>query len=58
MQNLTLNDEEFQPERDVVAEERRWRTDNNQWDICNLEFLIILLFITHITGLQLDLWMI
>ncbi|MFY9078375.1 pitrilysin family protein [Aliarcobacter cryaerophilus] len=29
MQNLTLNNEEFQPERDVVAEERRWRTDNN-----------------------------
>ncbi|PKN14389.1 MAG: peptidase M16 [Deltaproteobacteria bacterium HGW-Deltaproteobacteria-24] len=29
MQNLTLQDEEFQPERDVVAEERRWRTDNN-----------------------------
>ena len=29
MQNLTLNDEEFQPERDVVAEERRWRTDDN-----------------------------
>ena len=29
MQNLTLNDEEFQPERDVVAEERRWRSDNN-----------------------------
>ena len=29
MQNLTLNDEEFQPERDVVAEEIRWRTDNN-----------------------------
>nr|WP_119184357.1 pitrilysin family protein [Malaciobacter marinus] len=29
MQNLTLKDEEFQPERDVVAEERRWRTDNN-----------------------------
>ena len=29
MQNLTLNDEEFQSERDVVAEERRWRTDNN-----------------------------
>jgi len=29
MQNLTLNDEEFHPERDVVAEERRWRTDNN-----------------------------
>ncbi len=29
MQNLNLKDEEFQPERDVVAEERRWRTDNN-----------------------------
>ncbi len=29
MQNLTLKDEEFQPERDVVLEERRWRTDNN-----------------------------
>ena len=29
MQNLTLKNEEFQPERDVVAEERRWRTDNN-----------------------------
>lgn len=29
MANLTLKDEEFQPERDVVAEERRWRTDNS-----------------------------
>lgn len=29
MQNLSLKDDEFQPERDVVAEERRWRTDNN-----------------------------
>jgi len=29
MQNLKLKDEEFQPERDVVTEERRWRTDNN-----------------------------
>lgn len=29
MQNLNLKDKEFQPERDVVAEERRWRTDNN-----------------------------
>jgi predicted Zn-dependent peptidase len=29
MENLTLKDEEFQPERDVVAEERLWRTDNN-----------------------------
>ncbi len=29
MENLNLKDDEFQPERDVVAEERRWRTDNN-----------------------------
>jgi predicted Zn-dependent peptidase len=29
MKNLNLKDEEFQPERDVVAEERRWRTDNS-----------------------------
>jgi predicted Zn-dependent peptidase len=29
MQNLSLKDEEFQPERNVVMEERRWRTDNN-----------------------------
>ena len=29
MENLTLKDEEFQPERDVVMEERHWRTDNN-----------------------------
>ncbi|WP_375724163.1 insulinase family protein [Arcobacter sp. KX21116] len=29
MENLTLKDKEFQPERNVVAEERRWRTDNN-----------------------------
>jgi predicted Zn-dependent peptidase len=28
MENLSLRDEEFQPERQVVAEERRWRTDN------------------------------
>ncbi|MCE3038605.1 M16 family metallopeptidase [Helicobacter anatolicus] len=29
MQNLLLKEEEFLPERDVVAEERRWRTDNS-----------------------------
>jgi len=29
MANLKLQDEEFQPERDVVLEERRWRTDNS-----------------------------
>jgi predicted Zn-dependent peptidase len=29
MHNLELNDEEFQKEREVVAEERRWRTDNS-----------------------------
>ncbi len=27
--NLTLNDDEFQKERDVVAQERLWRTDNS-----------------------------
>ena len=29
MENLKLKDEEFQPERDVVMEERHWRTDKN-----------------------------
>ncbi|MEA2100892.1 MAG: pitrilysin family protein [Campylobacterota bacterium] len=29
MQNLNLKDKEFQPERDVVTEERKWRTDNS-----------------------------
>ena len=29
MQNLALKEEEFLTERDVVAEERRWRTDNS-----------------------------
>ncbi len=29
MENLNLKDEEFQPERDVVMEERKWRTDNS-----------------------------
>jgi len=29
MENLNLKDEEFQPERKVVLEERYWRTDNN-----------------------------
>ncbi|MDR0408722.1 MAG: insulinase family protein [Campylobacteraceae bacterium] len=28
MANLSLKDDEFQPERDVVMEERKWRTDN------------------------------
>ncbi len=29
MENLNLKDKEFQPERNVVLEERYWRTDNN-----------------------------
>ena len=29
MSNLALEDSEFQPERNVVAEERLWRTDNS-----------------------------
>jgi predicted Zn-dependent peptidase len=33
MQNLKLSDEEFQPERDVVLEERYWRTDNSPFGL-------------------------
>ena len=29
MESLKLQDDEFQPDRNVVAEERRWRTDNS-----------------------------
>ncbi len=42
MQNLNLSDEEFQKERKVVAEERRWRTDNNP-----IGYLYFRLFNTH-----------
>jgi len=42
MQHLNLSDEEFQKERDVVAEERRWRTDNNP-----VGYLYFRLFNTH-----------
>lgn len=42
MQNLNLADKEFQKERDVVAEERRWRTDNNPTG-----YLFFRLFNTH-----------
>jgi len=42
MQNLKLSDEEFQKERKVVAEERRWRTDNNP-----IGYLYFRLFNTH-----------
>jgi predicted Zn-dependent peptidase len=42
MQNLNLTDEEFQKERKVVAEERRWRTDNNP-----VGYLYFRLFNTH-----------
>ncbi|HIQ28234.1 MAG TPA: insulinase family protein [Sulfurovum sp.] len=44
MQNLKLTDEEFQKERDVVAEERRLRTDNNP-----MGYLYFRLFNTHFT---------
>jgi zinc protease len=44
MQNLNLTDEEFQKERDVVAEERRLRTDNNP-----MGYLYFRLFNTHYT---------
>ena len=42
MHNLLLKDEEFQKERDVVAEERLLRTDNNP-----LGYLYFRLFNTH-----------
>jgi len=42
MSNLNLTDEEFQRERDVVAEERRWRTDNSP-----IGYLYFRLFNTH-----------
>ncbi|WP_042203733.1 M16 family metallopeptidase [Nitratifractor salsuginis] len=42
MAHLKLSDEEFQKERKVVAEERRWRTDNNP-----IGYLYFRLFNTH-----------
>lgn len=42
MSNLKLSDEEFQTERDVVAEERRLRTDNNP-----MGYLYFRVFNTH-----------
>ncbi len=44
MHNLKLTDEEFQKERDVVAEERRLRTDNNP-----VGYLYFRVFNTHFT---------
>ena len=45
MSNLELKDEEFQPERKVVLEERLWRTDNNP-----VGFLYFRLFNEHFTS--------
>ncbi len=44
MHNLNLIDEEFQKERNVVAEERRLRTDNNP-----MGYLYFRIFNTHFT---------
>jgi zinc protease len=44
MNNLKLTNEEFQTERDVVAEERRLRTDNNP-----MGYLYFRIFNTHYT---------
>ncbi|MGW8169780.1 MAG: M16 family metallopeptidase [Sulfurovaceae bacterium] len=44
MHNLSLKDDEFQKERDVVAEERRLRTDNNP-----MGYLYFRIFNTHFT---------
>ena len=45
LENLSLKDEEFQKERQVVAEERRWRTDNNP-----IGYLYFRLFNEHFTS--------
>jgi predicted Zn-dependent peptidase len=45
MANLNLTDEEFQKERDVVAEERRWRTDNHP-----VGYLYFRMFNAHYTA--------
>jgi predicted Zn-dependent peptidase len=45
MANLNLADAEFQKERDVVAEERRWRTDNHP-----VGYLYFRLFNAHYTA--------
>lgn len=38
MENLSLRDSEFQPERDVVMQERLWRTDNNPMGLLYFTF--------------------
>jgi len=55
MENLSLNDEEFQTERAVVAEERRLRTIIHLLVISILGFLTHILQLILITGHPLDL---
>ena len=50
MKNLLLKDKEFQPERDVVAEERRWRTENNPIGYLYFRLFNTAMFITLTTG--------
>lgn len=50
MQNLRLTDEEFQPERNVVLEERLWRTDNSPIGYLYFRLLIMHLRIILIIG--------
>lgn len=38
MSNLTIDDSDFQVERNVVAEERRWRTDNSPFGYLYFRF--------------------
>jgi predicted Zn-dependent peptidase len=45
LDNLSLKDEEFQPERKVVLEERLWRTDNSP-----IGYLYFRLFNEHFTS--------
>ena len=52
MENLALKDDEFQTERDVVLEERRWRTDNDPIGLMYFRLFNNALYIIHTTGLQ------
>ena len=55
MQNLNLKDEEFQPERNVVAEEAAGEPITTRWAISIFAYLTAPMFTTLITGRQSDL---
>lgn len=55
MQNLTLDESEFATERNVVLEERLWRTDNSPSGLLFFAFTIMRFCATHTTGRRSDL---